>query len=373
MIVEDELLTRLRAADPVHHKQLRDLELDAVLATAARADLDDRRQAKRRRTLRLGLVAGVAAVAVLAVPVVAPRAPVPGGPASTPGQWLPNAAAAELDNLAAAVTTTPLGDRYAYWSEQQINLSSMYPVADATPARFWDTRTIQYWKGTSCDDRQVESWRAYKFLSARDENIWTAWANSDGVAAEDRAAARGGTHEWTGSQLWDSPADGDAVNPCERGGSIANPTPGYTSSLPTDPRQLLDRLVQDAGPLAEDDRDAPAGLVLSLMSVPWLTQAQRASLIEAVGLLPQSWSVTRKTTVDGHAALWISRETKGVREDVLIAAAAPGIWEHTMTIADPEQAAPWSGGAWVGLPAGTVVSSMKVVQSGIVSDVSSAP
>jgi hypothetical protein len=41
----------------------------------------------------------------------------------------------------------------------------------------------------------------------------------------------------------------------------------------------------------------------------------------------------------------------------------------------PEAArtAPWSGGAWTGLPAGTVVSSTKVVQSSTVPDVSTTP
>ena len=134
----------------------------------------------------------------------------------------------------------------------------MFPFSDAAPARFSATRTIQYWKGTRCDDRQLESWQPNQFLSPQDEATWTAWANGEGVAAEDRAAAGGGIREWAGSELWDSPADGETANPCERGGSIFNPTPAYTSSLPTDPRQLLDRVVQDAGPLAKDDPDASA-------------------------------------------------------------------------------------------------------------------
>ena len=83
--------------------------------------------------------------------------------------------------------------------------------------------------------------------------------------------------------------------------------------------------------------------------------------------------MTRSTKVDGHAALWIARDSRGVHEDLLIVAAAPGIWERTMTIVDPGQAVPWSGGAWTGLPAGTVVSSAKVVQSSTVPDVSTTP
>ncbi|TAK68279.1 MAG: hypothetical protein EPO13_12080 [Actinomycetota bacterium] len=376
MIAEGDVLTRLRTADPLTGSPLPELPMDAIWAAATVLDVDSRRRVRRHRAVLRCLVAGVAAAAVLAVPVVIPRStPAPTGTRHATGSWLPNAAAAELDQLATKVTATPLGDRYAYWREDQLALLSTYPVADSTPARYWDARTIQRWQGTICKDRQVESWQPYRFLTPQDRSIWYGWANGEGVAAEDRTAAAGGTHEWVGSQLWDSAAEGEPANPCERGGSLTEPTPAYTSSLPTDPRELLDRISSDLGtPLRAQDPDANAAdAVISLMTVPWLTSAQRATLIEAIGLLPQSWTVTGKTTVAGHPAVRIARQSEGVRDELVVVAAAPGIWEETVTLVDAERAALWSGGAWAGLPDGTVVSRRHVTESGIVADIRSTP
>lgn len=369
MMTDDDILDRLRIADPIRNAAPPELRLDAIADALTVVRLDDHRAGKRRRSLRLALTAGVAAVALLALPVIAPHFNTdPGSDRAALGPWLPNAAATELDALATKTRTTPLGDRYAYWSERQVNLAAHYTDPDAAPSRYWDNRTIQHWQGTNCNDRQTETWSAYRFLSPQEEAIWNAWAQGPGVAPQDRTDAAGGTRTWTGPELWDSPADGEPTNPCERGGSLDEPTPAYTASLPTEPAALLDRLVADNGRVKTPDD--VASLLISVLSIPWLTSEQRATAIEAVGLLPQPWTVTDDAPVAGHPALRLSREIGGIRDDLVIVAAAPGVWERTSTITDPKAATEWSGGTYSGLPRGTVISSMTVTQSDIVADLS---
>ena len=371
MTTDSDLITRLRAADPVADATLPELDFDAITRTAV-TSLAGHRSTKRNRVVRLALVASAAAVAMLAIPVISPHVPNGTGSNQTAlGVWVPNAAAADLDVLAAKVTSAPIDERYAYWSEQQVNLTTMFDNPDTAPARYWDERTIQQWRGVTCDDRVIETWQPYKFLSPQDEATWRAWAQRPIVGPDDKTAADGGTRSWSGAQLWETPANGEPSNPCERGGSLANPTPEYAASLPTEPSALLDRLIADNGAISTPDDVASA--LISVLSIPWLPQEQRSAAIEAVGLLPQPWIVTERFTVAGHPALRLSREASGIREDLVVVAAAPGVWERTSTITDPASATEWSGGNYSGLPAGTVVASTKVTSSALVPDSSATP
>lgn len=358
MITDDPILARLRSGDPLMGGDLPDLDWESRDGSRNRGRL---RRARARRLVPLVAVATAAAVAVVALPVMLP------GPSNDDfgaqgglRDVLPNAAAADLRALAAQVPSTVLGDDYVHWREVSVSLVSLYREPDATPARHWESISTERWMGAHCDDRQVETWQPYRFVTPDDERRWRDWASSADVDQSDRAAAEGGTREWAGSQLWSDPATGEAADPCERRGSIENLTPAYTVTLPRDPRALIDRLASDLNPVVlERDPYAVSGVIVTILGLPWLTQGERATAIAALGLSPRAWSVTERFTVEGHPALRLAYEEHGLRFDMVVVAAAPSIWEQSVTIVDPEMAAAFTPD-YAGLPAGTVLTSTTV-------------
>jgi hypothetical protein len=369
---DDKILDILRAADPVRESELPTLDLDAFSQELNFANLEQRRRARNRK-IRIALIAGAAAAVLVAVPVVAPHLSSDrGGLKTSAGPWLPNAAAAELDALASKVVVTPLGNRYAYWSEHEVALNGSYQNGGDTPTLFWVSRTIEYWVGDSCNNKQVETWQPYQFLTPTDREAWNAWADQPAVDAADKAAVQGGARTWTGAELWPSAPTGQPANPCRRGGSYSEPTPAYTESLPTEPQALIDRLISDAGPLAIKDPDSVAGVLLNVLGQPWLTQVQRATALEALGLVAQRYVVTEKLEVAGYPAIRLSLESHGMRSDLLVVATTPSVWEQSNTIVD-SAAAVEARPDLAGLPNGTVIASNKVTLAAIVPDMGTKP
>lgn len=144
--------------------------------------------------------------------------------------------------------------------------------------------------------------------------------------------------------------------PCARPSHWSDPTAEYIASLPTDPRQLYDRLYGDAA--AGDyppgmPSDFLAGQVLQRVSIlvkPGVAPAGiRANLYRALAITP-GLVISEKdaVNVDGRRGVALGLQSEGVKWELIV---DPGTGQ---IIGDRQTRAVASG---IGEPAGTVTSS----------------
>ncbi|MDQ1536993.1 MAG: hypothetical protein QOE58_1386 [Actinomycetota bacterium] len=143
-----------------------------------------------------------------------------------------------------------------------------------------------------------------------------------------------------GRDLWVSmPDHAHTDNPCAWPGSINMVNPKYVAGLPDEPRALLDRLTRDDAALQPPGSTAGAdGLrnyLLTFIDLPWLTDRQRAAVIQTLGLLPGGLGAKGYETVAGHRGLLLVSESDGFRSETVVSAEAPGVLRRSLTVIDP--------------------------------------
>jgi hypothetical protein len=278
-------------------------------------------------------------------------------PVPIPGTFAPGLVAAELDHLAATVPAQPgLGRRYQYTKTRSRNLGQLDDF------RTWNIETLEQWQGTTCNDQMIDASAPAQFPTERDRQRALAWARSNPRAGLSFGAT---TETWRGKDLISL----DAV-PCGTMGTFEHPNPDYAASLPTQPRAFLDRVARDA-PAQNGDPDRVTTLadhVVSMLELPWLTDAQRSAGLRALALAGGEYTVAGHETIAGvRGVVLVSPVYQGLRTEMVIGASAPGLLRQTETIIDPVEAAAHVSKCR-GLPKGTKLYDRQVVQVAVVPD-----
>jgi hypothetical protein len=228
-------------------------------------------------------------------------------------------------------------------------------IQGARSYRYVDTSTIQSWRGTTCNDRVIETRDPLVFPSVADRQAALARAREQAYL---RPLIDGVTTTWEGADLRNL----DDV-PCDRLGTVSHPNPPYLATYPTTADAFLAKV---RGELAADaeatDIRVEEGL-MGILETPWLSDLQRAAGLRAFAQVPGRWKVSGTETVAGIRGLRVVRSEPGTgtREELVLAGRAPGVLRRTETLIDPATADPVNRIRLEGLEPGTVMYDRRVL------------
>ena len=341
------------------------------LITSSNKALDRRR--------RRFVLPAVAAVAVLALAGIAVGVTVSGGGSARPstgvGVQRGSLAATELDRAARLVaddsTPVPGPGEYLYTETDSATLVALYSAGNLTPPdvtpstmvgqnassapnpnapdagatyRVWDETHAQSWVDAN-DNGQARVTFAASFFSPQDKSLWQA-AGSPPV---DVAAGAPSTASLSASGFPD------------------------VAGLPTDPQALL-RTLESGAYGAPDDSSAAFSAVGELLQDPKDTSpALRSALYQAAALIPDTEALGTIADHAGQQGQGIGLTKDGVRSELIVDPSSGQLLGTEDVAFDPSAASEALIQSARVVPAGTVVSWWSVVDSGIVTSVSSTP
>jgi hypothetical protein len=106
--------------------------------------------------------------------------------------------------------------------------------------------------------------------------------------------------------------------PCERPGSWQNPTQEFLASLPSDPKQLYDRLRSDAGNRGIHPDTQVLVLATDALGTGVLPAKVRANLYRALAFLPGLAITDQEATLDGRRGIGFGLSRAGERDEIVI-------------------------------------------------------
>jgi hypothetical protein len=107
------------------------------------------------------------------------------------------------------------------------------------------------------------------------------------------------------------------MRPCEREGSWQEPTPEFVATLPSDPHELYDELLD----VAEEDGDDPAavlGFVDDAIQRGLMPAGLRANLYRALTFVPGLEISDRNANLDGRVGIGLGIDHNGWRRELII-------------------------------------------------------
>jgi hypothetical protein len=108
------------------------------------------------------------------------------------------------------------------------------------------------------------------------------------------------------------------MEPCEWEGSWQNPTPKFVATLPSDPQELYDELLD----VAEEDGDDPAATVLGFVDDAiqrgLMPASLRANLYRALAFVPELEISDRNVNLDGRVGIGLGIDHGGWRRELII-------------------------------------------------------
>jgi hypothetical protein len=279
----------------------------------------------RRRWLRIGLTAGIAAVLVivgLLVPSFVTEHDKPVNSAQAIGA-LNRAAVAAL-----GATDEPVGagqyryiETHAWWTT-----FSGYDI-------FQDESLIRIWVPAAPDD-PAQDWMLDRHPTGN--RVW--------IKGSEEQAREDGTFIGaldTGVTLQTEAPCGNfySPGPCPRAGSWQDPTPSFLAELPRDPALLYDRLQADA----PDNGRGPAELLVyaaDALRTGLVPADLRAALYQALTRLDGIDLTDRAANLDGRVGTAIGIDDGQFRQDIIIDAATGTFIGEREVLTDDVDGAP---------------------------------
>jgi RNA polymerase sigma-70 factor (ECF subfamily) len=341
------------------------------LITSPDAALDSRR--------RRFVLPAVAAAAVLALAGITVGVTVSGGgsprPSTGVGVQRGSLAATELDRAARLVaddsTLVPGPGEYLYTETDSATLVALNSVGNLTPPdvtpstmvgqnassapnanaadagatyRVWDETHAQSWVGAN-DKGQASFTFSTSFFSPQDKSVWQA----------------------AGSPPVDVAADAPSTASLSASGFL------NVTGLPTDPQALL-RTLESGAYGAPNDPSAAFSAVGELLQDPKDTSAAlRSALYQAAALIPGTEALGTIADHAGQQGQGIGLTKNGVRSELIVDPSSGQLLGTEDVALDPSGASEALIQSARVVPASTVVSWWSVVDSGIVTSLSSTP
>jgi hypothetical protein len=320
----------------------------------------------RKRWFAVAAAAAVIAVAGLAV------RPLLGD------DFVPAASAAAAHDLEHAATTAEDGPdlvpgpgEYLYVSVRDESLSSAFTRTEKPLSAIVDTST-QVWIPA---DRQQEWMRRTKTDEPKRWLVGSAdLARREGnggmldpktFAASEVRAACGDFPGWNGEAGATGPAVATVIGPGCAGddGDWGHVTPEFLAGLPTDPKQLYDRMLSAIG---SHDPNQVLGLASAVLRSGQAGRDLRTSLYRALMLVPGLDVTDGEANLDGKTGVGLGVVDGILRSEIVLDPATGRYLGDREVLQQP------GTGVWEGLPAGTVASS-SAVTTAIVRGLGSGP
>lgn len=352
---------------------------EAMATSAAVVPLITSSDTALDRRRRRFVLPAVAAAAVLALAGIAVGVTVSGGGSARPGTGVgvqrESLAAAELDRAARLVaddsTPVPGPGEYLYTETDSATLVALNSAGNLTPPdvtpstmvgqsassapnpnaadagatyRVWDETHAQSWVGAK-DNGQASFTFSTSFFSPQDKSVWQA----TGSPQVDVAAGAPSTASLSASGFPD------------------------VTGLSTDPQALL-RTLESGAYGAPNDPSAAFSAVGELLQDPKDTSPElRSALYQAAALIPDTEALGTIADHAGQQGQGIGLTKDGVRSELIVDPSSGQLLGTEDVALDPSAASDALIQSARVVPAGTVVSWWSVVDSGIVTSVSSTP
>jgi hypothetical protein len=341
------------------------------LITSSNKALDRRR--------RRFVLPAVAAVAVLALAGIAVGVTVSGGGSARPstgvGVQRGSLAATELDRAARLVAddTTPVPGpgEYQYTETDSATLVALNSVGNLTPPDVTPSTMVGQSASSAPNPNAPDAGTTYRVWDETHAQSWVD-ANDNGKASFTFSTSFFSPQDKSVWQAAGSPqVDVDAGAPSTASLSAS----GFpdVAGLPTDPQALL-RTLESGAYGAPDDPSAAFSAVGELLQDPKDTSpALRSALYQAAALIPGTEALGTIADHAGQQGQGIGLTKDGVRSELIVDPSSGQLLGTEDVAFDPSAASEALIQSARVVPAGTVVSWWSVVDSGIVTSVSSTP
>jgi len=364
-------------ADVVDRARQRLTEAMATSAEVVPLITSSNKALDRRR--RRFVLPAVAAVAVLALAGIAVGVTVSGGGSARPstgvGVQRGSLAATELDRAARLVAddTTPVPGpgEYQYTETDSATLVALNSVGNLTPPDVTPSTMVGQSASSAPNPNAPDAGTTYRVWDETHAQSWVD-ANDNGKASFTFSTSFFSPQDKSVWQAAGSPqVDVDAGAPSTASLSAS----GFpdVAGLPTDPQALL-RTLESGAYGAPDDPSAAFSAVGELLQDPKDTSpALRSALYQAAALIPGTEALGTIADHAGQQGQGIGLTKDGVRSELIVDPSSGQLLGTEDVAFDPSAASEALIQSARVVPAGTVVSWWSVVDSGIVTSVSSTP